>query len=675
MRTALVVSLVVLAAVVRFWGLRFGLPHTECRPDESVIVSLAGQFWSGDLDPRFFRYPTLLMYATAMAFGPDYVAGRVLGRYPSVEAFREAIIEEAPRFHLMARVLVALFGTATVVVVYRLASEAMGHDTGLVAAFFQSLTYLHVRDSHFGTTDVPLTFFLALATLFVWRSHVRGRGADYAWAGLMAGLAMATKYLGLLVAFPLAVGHLLRRRPPGASALAPAELRKLGLFGLCLIAGFVAATPFALPEWRRLFRDVQTDWDYARSGYWMVFGRAWELHPRVFLWHGLGPPQFLAGAAGLAAFAVRRPRPAAVFLAFPVAYAVLTARDRLVFARYAIPLVPVLCMGAAVLVTAAGERIAGRWPVARARGLVVLAALATVAPSAAAVFLFDRLLARTDTRLLTRAWIESHVAPGESLYQPAERWGTVQLPLSEAAIVHRYPGKDAAERRRVLLGHAQRRGTPGFDDWTLDERGFARNGVPTGDLPRLILVERSPLVAYSGVPAPLAELLAARYVPRRGFLYNVWDPRQVFDQQDAFYLPFAGLGGVERPGPNFELYALRPDPARSGDAGQIALVDPAQRDGGRAPGRPPLGTEAMLPAQGEGIAAGAETEPQLLPRLHVLVRRSGPVGGAEHDVARRDTHDEIRPGGRVHAEHPHGVARDVLVGNRERLTGQDARAR
>ena len=83
----------------------------------------------------------------------------------------------------------------------------------------------------------------------------------------------------------------------------------------------------------------------------------------------------------------------------------------------------------------------------------------------------------------------------------------------------------------------------------------------------------------------------------------------------------------------------------------------------------------MLPAQGEGIAAGAETEPQLLPRLHVLVRRSGPVGGAEHDVARRDTHDEIRPGGRVHAEHPHGVARDVLVGNRERLTGQDARAR
>src|SRR5216683_334065 len=57
-RTGLIISFLALAALVRVWGLRFGLPHTECRPDESVIVGLAGQFWSGDLNPRFFRYPT-----------------------------------------------------------------------------------------------------------------------------------------------------------------------------------------------------------------------------------------------------------------------------------------------------------------------------------------------------------------------------------------------------------------------------------------------------------------------------------------------------------------------------------------------------------------------------------------------------------------------------------------
>jgi hypothetical protein len=30
-----------------------------------------------------------------------------------------------------------------------------------------------------------------------------------------------------------------------------------------------------------------------------------------------------------------------------------------------------------------------------------------------------------------------------------------------------------------------------------------------------------------------------------------------YDQQDAFFLPLEGLTGIERPGPNFEVYRLR----------------------------------------------------------------------------------------------------------------------
>ena len=31
----------------------------------------------------------------------------------------------------------------------------------------------------------------------------------------------------------------------------------------------------------------------------------------------------------------------------------------------------------------------------------------------------------------------------------------------------------------------------------------------------------------------------------------------VYDRQDMFYVPFAGLQHVSRPGPNFEVYARR----------------------------------------------------------------------------------------------------------------------
>ena len=32
------------------------------------------------------------------------------------------------------------------------------------------------------------------------------------------------------------------------------------------------------------------------------------------------------------------------------------------------------------------------------------------------------------------------------------------------------------------------------------------------------------------------------------------DPTRVYDMQDAFFIPFAGFRGVERPGPNFLIY-------------------------------------------------------------------------------------------------------------------------
>jgi 1-acyl-sn-glycerol-3-phosphate acyltransferase len=560
-RAGLVAAILVLAAVVRFWGLGFGLPHTESRPDESVIVGLAQQFWSGDLNPRFFRYPTLQMYLTAAVFGADYAEGRVRGRYGSIADFRQAMIEDAAPWHLWARALTASLGILTVLVVYRLAAAVFRPDTGLAAAFLLSLTYLHARDSHFATTDVPLTFFLMAAVWFTWRVLVRGRTADYAWAGILAGLAMATKYLGLMMALPLLLAHLMRPRPAGRSPLDTAEVGKVVLFGASLVFVFLAATPFALPEWRMLWRDLHSDWDYARRGYWMVFGRAWSLHPRVFLWHGLGAPQLLAGAAGLALFAVRRPREAAVVLGFPVAYSVLTARDQLVFARYAIPLVPFLCIGAAFLLTSVAERVTRRWPRVPAGAVLALGAVSLVAPSARSVLRLDRVLSRTDTRVVLRSWIEGNVAPADGVYQAADKWSAVQLPASPAAILGRYEGPANKERRRVLLRQAEARSTPGYDDWTWEGSAFRRNGDATTDLPRFILVPLSPLVAYSGVPADLGALLAARYEPSRSFVFTVWDPGQVFDQQDAFYVPFGGLRGTETPGPNFQLYALRPGPS------------------------------------------------------------------------------------------------------------------
>src|ERR671912_762430 len=76
--------------------------------------------------------------------------------------------------------------------------------TALLATVLFAVMPLHVRESHFVLTDVPVTFFVMLAVLFSLRAHERGTARCFALAGAAVGLAAATKYNGAVaLAVPL----------------------------------------------------------------------------------------------------------------------------------------------------------------------------------------------------------------------------------------------------------------------------------------------------------------------------------------------------------------------------------------------------------------------------------------------------------------------------------------
>ena len=99
---------------------------------------------------------------------------------------------------------------------------------------------LHVRESHYVLTDVPLTFFVTLTLLLTLRAAERERAVDFAWAGAAAGLAAATKYPGALsLLLPLiAVWMTLGAKPSRALA----SLAALG----GAAAAFLLAAPYTL---------------------------------------------------------------------------------------------------------------------------------------------------------------------------------------------------------------------------------------------------------------------------------------------------------------------------------------------------------------------------------------------------------------------------------------------
>ena len=390
---------------LRAWSVSYGLPDLY-HPDEPRIVERAVRFHQGDLNPRFFNWPSLYMYVMAGAYGivfgasADGVAG-AFGRDPSA-------------FYLVGRLLTVVFGTATLALVYLTGRVAYGRLVGLVAAGLLAVDLLHVRDSHWVTTDVPLTFLVAFATLHAMRYWRAGRFLDAGAAGLLAGLATSMKYPGGLAFLGLLAASGLREPGPRGWR------RLLGRDMLAAVAlaavGFFLGTPFALLTPDAFVRGVL---DELREVHTVQFGNEADapgffFHLAYSLPEAMGWPVYLLALGGLTWALARRGAREVVLLAFAVPYLLVIVTWSSRFERYVLPLLPCFALLAAVAVVRGVEALGRRGRLGGIRpGLAVVAAVTLlVAPGLVRAAAYHRLLAQPDTRVLGSGWIERQVPPG-----------------------------------------------------------------------------------------------------------------------------------------------------------------------------------------------------------------------------------------------------------------------
>ena len=166
--TAIVlVAIMGIGLVLRVYGIHHGLPY-QYDPDEPTFIVLAGGILANlDLNPHWFGHPcTLLIYLLAALDVFIYISGLLTGRFQSPQDFRNYYHQDPTAVYLGGRILVALFGIATLYLVYKVASKMGGKYTGLLAAFFLAIAPLHVTYSKFVRTDAPATFFILLSFYF-----------------------------------------------------------------------------------------------------------------------------------------------------------------------------------------------------------------------------------------------------------------------------------------------------------------------------------------------------------------------------------------------------------------------------------------------------------------------------------------------------------------------------
>ncbi len=508
----LLAAILLIAAVIRFWALDFGLPHPAARPDEEAVSALAGGYLTGSLQQTIFTYPPLFMLIVAAAIWLIYRKGPALLARVNIRGATTEPSMAATR--MVARVLSATSGVLSVWVLFRIGQRLFGRTTGLVAAACLALAFLHVRDSHFGVTDIPMTFMVIVAFHGIVRLSQSGSTSDLIKAAVLTGLAVATKYNAALLALPASLAILddPRGRPIGERVI-----RLVG-FGAALTAAFLVITPYALVSPAKFLADVSDVSRHLSEGHGVDLGRGWTYHLTTTLRHGLGLPLLIAGIVGQVVMVWREPRRGLLVALFPVAYYLVTGSGRTVFARYILPAIPFLCLTAGYLIATVAASMATWLRQDRWRSpLTALLTLAVMTPSIMSVVAFDRLIAREDTRVLARQWIEARFAPGTT--------------IAQVGATNAYP-------------------------YIYYEDRYKLSALDSATRPALVVVASSPI----GAPdvATLAPWLTREYELQ--FEQQVVaedDPRNVYDRQDEFFVPLAGFHAVERPGPNLRIYVRR----------------------------------------------------------------------------------------------------------------------
>ena len=538
---AAVIVIVALAVGLRLWAIDFGFPE-HVRPDEQYFVSITRRFDShSTLDPDWYYYPSLYMYLNAAVWRGYTLLQFFRGRYEPPDARRsqppthgiDRIRARAPDIEfLLGRCVTALFGVATVLLVYAIARRFYGRKAAVAAAAFLAVNGLHTLNSHFYKSDVATTFF-TLAALGCMARYVQERRIGWnLGAAVCTGLAASTNYYGGFLVPVLILSQFL------------ALSARWEVFAMPAVALFVfaATSPYCLIKWtaflttfhRMVFADRQSLYDtlvkqinFDDCG----FATSPLLYSLGFCWrYSMGLVLGVVSAVGLVWLVGKRRGVGALLVVFLYIHFVGVASGKAVFMRYYLSLVPILALGAGVLLSGAAQRMAPERPT-RQNLLMLLAIVVCGFGSFEASRRQNHLLAREDTRVEARRWLAENLPRGAAVATPVDWWGDF------------YPyGKPTlpAESRYVPVAPADVR-----------RKGF-----------RYVLVDDSLLRLYSPPDRPQwTSWLAANArllfeVSPYGAPVERIDAR--YDQLDAFYVPVARFRGIVRPGPRLCVYQVSP---------------------------------------------------------------------------------------------------------------------
>jgi 4-amino-4-deoxy-L-arabinose transferase-like glycosyltransferase len=347
--TALLISVVLLGAALRFTGIDWGRPFVY-HPDEGTIVKTAMRMVATpDWNPHDFNYPSLVIDVQAgiVAIGHILAGWSLQTDQAWLFVRNEALPEQFDAF-LAGRVVVAALGLATVVVTFLIGRKLGGRIAGLLAAVVVAVAPIHIESSRFATTDVPLTLLCALVLLASIRaSEMPDRALRWVIAAGLVGLATSAKWNGLAVAI-VPFSLFLASRPSGQGGLMVFRSRTPWLMLLAAGGALFLTTPavvLAPGEVATWLQQQVTGYGVAKgpgvsNGLLLQIGSLTE---------GFGPIGFALSVIGWLGLVTRRRRVEFSMALFIAVYVVILSLPVLHFPRHSLPALPFVAVGIGLL--------------------------------------------------------------------------------------------------------------------------------------------------------------------------------------------------------------------------------------------------------------------------------------------------------------------------------------
>lgn len=446
-------SLILMAGfLVRVIGINFGLPDFY-HADEPIIVNHAVAYGLGDFNPHFFKIPPLISYLLFISYGFYYVFGRAVGICASLGDFQNLFLIHPSSFYLIGRMIFGVFlGMATIYLFFHFIKRFFSKEHAFLSSFILAMNFLHVRDSHYLYTDIPLLLVLVACFFMIFRILEYGNWKDYLNFGLLGGAAVATKYNGVFIFIPFFAAHFLRTWKSGARLFTVNFLMAL----VTSLVAYSLLNPFSWLDFNFFLSDVRV-----QAGAEAFTGL---FHHLTYSLNGaLGAPVLVFSLIGILIL-IFQPEPKRLLLfSFVFVYYLVICFFGQPYDRYVLPLIPFFIFFATDVLFLIMRKLN------LSRSLVFIFSFIFTLPSMAKVCFSDYLFLQKDNRTMAKEWIEcnvpldSKIAVDVLFYAPRLKPSLAQLrEKRNEVLTTKGSGSVQAKRIELMIQYAQKDLTPRY---------------------------------------------------------------------------------------------------------------------------------------------------------------------------------------------------------------------